>query len=92
MTVALRNLNCSYTRMRHLYCGMACGRNLQLQLRLFGALVTSSALFGAEVWGDRSSTGRQRKKFASLCQAIVWATEQYPYGVFPVKISLAVSA
>jgi hypothetical protein len=65
MTVALRSLDCSYARMRRQYCGMACGSNLQLQLRFFDALVTSSALSGAELCGVHSSTGRQRKKFAS---------------------------
>ncbi len=62
-TVALRSLNCSYARMRRPYCSMACGSNLQLQLRFFDALVTSSALFRAELWGVHSSTGRQRKQF-----------------------------
>ncbi len=32
---------------------MACGRNLQLQLRFFDALVASSAMFGGELWGLR---------------------------------------
>ncbi len=65
MTVALRSLDCPYACMRRQYCGMACGSNLQLQFRFFDALVTSSALFRAELWGVHSSTGRQRQKFAS---------------------------
>ncbi len=61
MTVALRSPDCSYACMRRQYCGMACSSNLQLQLRFFDALVTSSGLLGAELWGVHSSTGRQRK-------------------------------
>ena len=82
MTAALRNLDCSYARMRRQYCGMACGSNLQLQLRFLDVLSDfQRPFYGAELWDVHSSTGRQRMKFASRyvkhLKATVWATAQH---------------
>ena len=44
---------------------MACGRNLQLQLRFFDALVASSAMFGGELWGLRRGLLVEQNKTAS---------------------------
>ena len=65
MTAARHCLDHSYRRMRRQYCGMACGNNLHLQLRFFDALVTSSAMFGGELWGVHPNAAAARKQTAS---------------------------
>ncbi len=65
MAAARRNLDHSYARMRRQHCGMACGSNLQLQLRMFDALVTSGAMFGGELWGLRRGMLVEQNKTAS---------------------------
>ncbi len=62
MPVALRNLEYSARRLEQQYGGMACGNNIQLQLGFFDAYVTSSAMFGGELWGVHPRAAGKRKK------------------------------
>ena len=41
---------------------MACGNNIQLQLGFFDAYVTSSAMFGGELWGVHPRTAGNARK------------------------------
>ena len=65
MPAARRNLDQHYSHMRRQYCGLTRSNNLQLQLRFFEAIVTSSAMFGGELWGVHPRTAAERKKMAS---------------------------
>ena len=79
LTVALRNLDCSYART---YAAPVLRHGVRVAAAATASsmccLVISSALFGAEVLGVHSSTGRQRKNFTSRYVKHLWPSISVP--------------
>ena len=90
MPVALRNLEYSARRLKQQYGGMACGNNIQLQLGFFDAYVTSSAMFGGELWGVHPRAAGKRKKtaarYASLLKKFAGVGSKTPTEPFLLEL------
>ena len=59
---ARNNISRAYGSMRRRYCGLACGKNVWLQLQIFMSIVTTRTvtLYGSELWGVHPRTAAQR--------------------------------
>jgi hypothetical protein len=70
MIAARDRIGGAYHVMRSKFCGLFCGANARLQLCLFNAIVTSTALYRGELWGCHprtsasTSTRAERKRTA----------------------------
>ena len=51
MPAARHNMVGAHAGSRQRYCGLACGKHVRLQLTLFTAIVTTSAMYAGELWG-----------------------------------------
>ena len=60
MKPARDNISRAYGSMRRRYCGLACGKNVWLQLQVFMSIVTTTTLYGGELWGVHPRTAAQR--------------------------------
>ena len=60
MKPARDNISRAYGSMRRRYCGLACGKNVWLQLQFFMSIVTTTTLYGGELWGVHPRTAAQR--------------------------------
>ena len=54
----------AYAGLRRRYCGLACGKHVRLQLPLFTAIVTTSAMYAGELWGVHPRSAAQRRMTA----------------------------
>ena len=60
MKPARDNISRVYGSMRRCYCGLACGKNVWLQPQFFMSIVTTTTLYGGELWGVHPRTAAQR--------------------------------
>ena len=60
MKPARDNIPRVYGSMRRRYCGLACGKHVWLQLHFFMSIVTTTTLYGGELWGVHPRTAAQR--------------------------------
>jgi hypothetical protein len=60
MKPARDNISRAYHSMRRRYCGLACGKNVWLQLQFFMSIVNTTTLYGGELWGVHPRTAAQR--------------------------------
>ena len=54
----------AYAGLQQRYCGLACGKHVRLQLPLFTAIVTTSAMYAGELWGVHPRSAAQRRMTA----------------------------
>ena len=54
----------AYAGLRRRYCGLACGKHVRLQLPLFTAIVTTSAMYAGDLWGVHPRSAAQRRMTA----------------------------
>ena len=64
MPAARHNMVGAYAGLRRRYCGLACGKHVRLQLPLFTAIVTTSAMYAGELWGVHPRSAAQRRMTA----------------------------